>query len=719
MTVRLAPPRMAPGSTVLIYGRRHTVQGFTRTGRSFLPADDSEAEPVEITFDRQIELIRQLKLTSDISYQTIPDSVRINLTRDLSVFGDVARMEATARFAYCRAIHELPWAHRDKSAHVGPALARVAETEIGKTIAQPSFRLAREWYNRWVGCAFDIRALIPSTSKRGNKEARYDDWVYAEIDKAILEVHANCTRGSISQTLKRARQLVRLKVDKEGRKLPGKSKHILGRGVVEDRIAKMGHYELVARQWDEKEARRQLRMIGAGPDGKYPLAEVEIDHTVIDLMVRHNDIVLGRPYITALIDRYSRMILGFTISFVPPSWVSVMEALRQAVMPKDALLNDVYEATGVSFEFDWPCWGAPDQLFVDQGAEFLSISMAAAEAALNMKLVQLSKARGDLKGKIESWFHSKNQQITHRIPGTTFSNPQKRKNADPKTFAIIGFDEFKTVVLRWVVDVHNAQEHSSTGQCPIKAWQEGMRKVGPKPPPPMELLSPLVGLVVQRRLLQSGVSYNRLRFNSIEFQALRARLPKNSRVEVRIDPLDLTQAYILDPDTLDWVVGHCVSEDSASKLTLAQYNFVRKASAEQKIVDEDYELKLARGEQKVRDAINGAHRRSGVPPKQIVALVTQGTRPSEHIHRNRTDPTESESRMGSHDFDGPVLSPAPDPAGPYREKVLMPVDPYPTKRSDGEPVGSWRPPATIPPLVEAAATEQPREERTFTGRRRV
>lgn len=719
MTAHLAPPRLAPGSSVLIFGRRHIVQGFTRTGRAFLPADDPDAELVEYSIGRQLELIRQHQLTSDVSLKVVPEHVRLNLKRDLSAFSESQRMEATARFAYCRSIYELPLAQRDKAAHVTPALARVAETDVGAMITPPSFRLARDWYNRWVACGLDLRALVPATAKRGNRDARYEDWVYEEIDRAIDEVHANRTKGSISQTLKRARQRIRLRVAEDKLKLPGFSKEVIGRGVIEDRIASLGHYELLAKQYDEKEAKRQLRMIAAGPSGEYPLKEVEIDHTVIDMMIRHNNVVIGRPYITALIDRYSRMILGFTITFVPPSWVSVMEALRQAVMPKDELLNSIVEMTGVSFEFDWPCWGSPDRLFVDQGAEFLSSSMAAAEAALNMKLVQMPKARGDLKGKIESWFHSKNQQITHRVEGTTFSNPQKRGKYDPRNLAIIGFEEFKMIVLRWVVDVHNAQKHSGTGECPIKAWQIGIAKVGPKPPPPPELLSPLVGLVVPRKLLQSGVSYKRLRFNSAEFQALRARLPKNSHVEVRLDPLDLTKAYVLDPVRLDWVIGYCVSEEAASKLTLSQYEYVRKVNSDQRVVDEDFELKLARGEQKARDLIDAAHRRNGVPPKQIVALVTQGARPSDHIHGTRTDLTESEGRMGSHDLDLPLLSPPPDPVGPYRQKVLMPPNPYPPKGPDGSFDGAWREPTAVAPSQNMApAAEQLDKPKTFPGRRR-
>jgi len=719
MTTHIAPPNLAPGSTVLIFGQPHSVEGFTNTGRSFRRLDVPDAGIIEYSFGRQYELIRQHQLTLDVSYSAVPESVRLNLKRDLSGFTDQQRIEATARYFYCRAIHDLPFARRDKTVYVEPALAKVRETEVGAWIPAPSFRTARVWYNRWVACGLDIRGLISNTAKRGRRDARYEPWVYEEIDRAIDEVHANRTMGSISQTLIRARQLIRLRADAEGRVLPGLSKQLVGRGVIEDRIASLGHYELLAKQFDPKEAQRQLRMIAAGPDGQYPLKEVEVDHTVVDMMLRYGDVVLGRPFITALIDRYSRMILGFAITFVPPSWVSVMEALRQAVMPKDELLRAIFQATGVPFEFDWPCWGAPDAFYVDQGSEFLSASMLAAESSLNMRLVQLPKARGDLKGKIESWFHSQNKKVSHRIDGTTFSNPKKRKNYDPGAFAILDLEKFREIFTRYVVDVHNVQRHSGTGEVPLKAWQRGIQEVGPKPAPPPELLSPLLGMVVRRKLLQSGVSYKKLRFNSHAFQTLRGKLQRGIVVDVRIDPLDLTKAYVLDPETLAWVEGHCVSEEAASKLTLSQYNYVQKINSDQRVVDDDYELKLARGEQNLRDIAHEAFRRRGVPPKPVVALVTQGSRPSDHIHGNRTNIEESQGRMGSHDVDQPVLSPPPDPVGPYREKVLLPLNPYPPRGPDGEFVGSWRQPAASPlPPTPANATEQVDRPKTFTGRRR-
>lgn len=224
----------------------------------------------------------------------------------------------------------------------------------------------------------------------------------------------------------RARELIRVRAAVEGLQLPALSKHVVGRKAIETAIAKRGYWEILVRREDRKEAERLMRLKGAGPQGEYPLDEVEADHTLIDLMVRENGVVLGRPWLTILLDRYSRMIIGFSIAFTPLSWLAVMEALRHAVLHKEEELKRWEAYQGTSFVFDWPCYGVPDTLVVDRGAEFLSSSMAATAAALNMKIVPLPKASGDKKGKVESKFHRMNKALFHKLDGTTMSNVQKR-----------------------------------------------------------------------------------------------------------------------------------------------------------------------------------------------------------------------------------------------------------------------------------------------------
>ncbi|CUS45917.1 TniA putative transposase [hydrothermal vent metagenome] len=70
-----------------------------------------------------------------------------------------------------------------------------------------------------------------------------------------------------------------------------------------------------------------------------PLEEVEVDHCLIDLVVVHPESgrALGRPWLTALLDRATRMIVGVHLSFEAPSYASLQRALAHSPVEEGSL----------------------------------------------------------------------------------------------------------------------------------------------------------------------------------------------------------------------------------------------------------------------------------------------------------------------------------------------------------------------------------------------
>ncbi|KAB0676271.1 Mu transposase C-terminal domain-containing protein, partial [Aureimonas leprariae] len=150
--------------------------------------------------------------------------------------------------------------------------------------------------------------------------------------------------------------------------------------------------------------------------------------------------------------------------------------------------------------------------------------------------------------------------------------------------------------------MYHREIHSSTGRTPLEAWKD-IDKVGPKLPPPRELLAPLVGFTPYRKLQRDGVRFNRLRWNSNGFQALRASSDCPKDVLIRIDPHDLRTAYVLDENTGVWIEGELQSESEVENLTLAQYEHLRVKSRELAPVDLDEQLDIARARQEIFDFV--------------------------------------------------------------------------------------------------------------------
>jgi putative transposase len=116
----------------------------------------------------------------------------------------------------------------------------------------------------------------------------------------------------------------------------------------------------------KEEAKNSYRTkAGKLPDADFPLAVVQADHspiqmTLVDEVDRKP---IGDAWLTIVIDCFSRMILGFYLSFGAPSTLNTGMALARAFLPKD----DFLKRQGVTGE--WNCWGFPDVLLVDNGAD--------------------------------------------------------------------------------------------------------------------------------------------------------------------------------------------------------------------------------------------------------------------------------------------------------------------------------------------------------------
>jgi putative transposase len=92
----------------------------------------------------------------------------------------------------------------------------------------------------------------------------------------------------------------------------------------------------------------------------------QIDHTRADvLLVDQQGELLDRPWLTTVIDTYSRCILGFNLGFDAPSSKVVALALRHAILPKK------YDST-YKLYVDWPTCGTPEYIFTDGGKDFRS-----------------------------------------------------------------------------------------------------------------------------------------------------------------------------------------------------------------------------------------------------------------------------------------------------------------------------------------------------------
>ncbi len=137
-----------------------------------------------------------------------------------------------------------------------------------------------------------------------------------------------------------------------------------------------------------------------------PNALWQADHTQLDIPPCFARMApQARPWLTAVIDDYSRSIAGYFLGFDPPSSLRTSLAMRQAIWRKA--------------DPHWQVCGIPDVLYVDNGADFVSKHLEQVAVDLKMRLIFSTPGKPQGRGKIERFFRTVNEMFLCDLEGYT------------------------------------------------------------------------------------------------------------------------------------------------------------------------------------------------------------------------------------------------------------------------------------------------------------
>ena len=239
---------------------------------------------------------------------------------------------------------------------------------------------------------------------------------------------------------------------------------------VRKRIEQISEEVRIAKRKGKKAAAQLFSPIkGRFPGADYPLAVVEIDHTKMDIILV-DDIhrrPIGRPWITLAIDVFSRMVAGLYVSFDPPGALATGLCLAHAILVKDNWLRKHNVAS------EWPLWGLPKTIHLDNAKEFRGNMLQRACKEYGINLEWRPVARPHFGGHIERAIGTLMKEI-HTLAGTTFSNIQERGDYESEKSASMTLSEFETWLATFIVDVYHRREHKSIGMAPIEKYRQGI-----------------------------------------------------------------------------------------------------------------------------------------------------------------------------------------------------------------------------------------------------
>lgn len=288
-----------------------------------------------------------------------------------------------------------------------------------------------------------------------------------------------------------------------------------------------------------------------------PCASSQIDATIADIfLVSQTDRtnIIGRPTMYFLMDSFTRMVLGMHITLDTPSWKSATMCILNSMEDK----VEFCAKYGIQItESDWPCHHIPSVLVGDRG-EMESVSADLLVNQLGMRIENTPPYRGDLKGIIESRFHTINVNMAH-LPGKMGKDYRERCTEDYRLGARLTLNEFIAIIINLVLFYNNShwmKQYGTTIQMqqmgimpiPLELWNFGMKYLSgaqrtlPRATVRYTLLPGDKASITSNGILFNGLLYGcEQGFQEHWFDS--ARVSGRESITVSYDPRDATFIY--------------------------------------------------------------------------------------------------------------------------------------------------------------------------------
>jgi putative transposase len=420
-----------------------------------------------------------------------------------------------------------------------PSDLRAANQRFGAVMAEREQRAAsqsdvsKRTLSRWLkqfreaeikyGCGYV--GLLPRTQARGNRTAKAPTAASELLNTFIVEQFETSTQApaaSVYRAYQRA-------CSQQG--IPP-----LSRCTFYARLQQRPLHEQTSKRFGSIAAYRHQpwywELTYSTPrHGDRPLGIVHIDHTQLDLELRSATTgrLLGRPWLTLMVDAYSRRILAIYLTFDPPSYRSCMMAIRICVQRFGRF---------------------PQAIVVDGGKEFHSVYFDTLLARYHCTKKTRPGAKPRFGSVIERLFGTTNTQLIFNLLGNTQATKQVREitpSVDPKQNALWTLGDLYTYLVEYAYVIYDQNEHPALSMSPVSAYEQGEINTGERLHRRIAydedfILATHPSPRSRQALIQpgKGIKLNYLYYWS---DAFRHPEVERTRVSVRYDPFDVGVAY--------------------------------------------------------------------------------------------------------------------------------------------------------------------------------
>lgn len=300
-------------------------------------------------------------------------------------------------------------------------------------------------------------------------------------------------------------------------------------------------------------------------EANYPNEIWQADHTPLDIMVLNEKGNPARPWLTIILDDYSRAVAGYYVTFQDPTAIHTALVLHQAIWRKN--------------NPDWPICGIPERFYTDHGSDFTSnhLEQVSVDLKINLDFSMVGVPRG--RGKIERFFLTINQLFLQDLPG--YMGNQTSSSS------LITIKELDEKLSEFIIYNYHHKTHSTTKRAPIQAWnQSGFIPNLPESLENLDLL--LLNVAKPRKIHADGIHFQGLRYMDTNLAAY-----VGESVVIRYDPRDIAEIRVFFKDRyICTAISHEISDytvdlkDIVSARNKVRKNMKKQIDTGKSVVDE-------------------------------------------------------------------------------------------------------------------------------------
>lgn len=386
--------------------------------------------------------------------------------------------------------------------------------------------------------ASPLLALVPKTELRGNRTQRLSDEQIQALERVFKEHW--CT--DVAKNAKSCHRELAVLCNAEGIRTPSHGTLIKYFDCwTTNHEVRQRHGKRMAYQLD---VFVDVLDADSPQHGSRAFQYAHIDHTQIDieLICSETGRSLGRPWLTIVVDAYTREVLALYLTFDAPSYVSVMMVIRDLVRRHQRL---------------------PEFFVVDNGKDLVCSAFTTFLQSMGVHLRMRPAGRPRHGAVLERLFGRLHSEYVHNLAGNTKATKNVRMTTGkhlPKNLAEWTLESCYAGLVYWAFEYYANERHGVLGMTPNEAHARSLANTGSRAHKKVLFnkdfliaTCPPANRGGQRAIdPQRGVKVNELLYWNPIFST-----PSLARklVEVRVDPWDASSVYVRVMNK--WVQAQC------------------------------------------------------------------------------------------------------------------------------------------------------------------